>query len=308
MRGGGRGFSFRAAGSSAGRFRGLRARRLWLVACLVLWIVGLAWAMYPTICLAVDLHGPAALPRCPSAPPSNGERVLFREGDVSVIEDESGWRQMLVRGLVETELAQIEGGKTMSAEYIERAASMVQNLPPPRGRGTYKRVLMIGVGGGSLFALLRERCSDCGAMVGVDSSAAVLRARASFFSSQADRTGDSAEDWDRPQFVREDGAEFVRKSYSSVFDVTVVDAFDVRGAVPRELLGPAFLADVRRVLCLGGLLVVNVVAFPWVYAGGDVHTMARTMRSAGFRDVHVERVPDLSNQLVEANFLLTGVA
>jgi spermidine synthase len=123
-----------------------------------------------------------------------------------------------------------------------------------------KRILMVGLGGGSLAKFCYKHLPDAHITV-VEINPHVIALRQSFCIPDNDA---------RFQVVQMDAAHFMAQT-EQTFDVVFVDGFDQHG-MPEQLCSPQFYADCRRVLNAGGVAVANLHRFH------------------AYRDVYVDRI------------------
>lgn len=122
------------------------------------------------------------------------------------------------------------------------AAIEVRKLAP-------RSVLVLGLGAGSIVALLRRRHGVRAPIVGVEHDPEVLRLAHEHFGLGG---------WRDLDVVVADAATFVAE-HARQFDLIVVDLF-VDSVVPASCRTPEFLASLRERLASGGLLLWNVIA------------------------------------------------
>jgi spermidine synthase len=130
-------------------------------------------------------------------------------------------------------------------EYTRLMMGMLLFQPQP------KRMLMVGLGGGSLAKFCYKHLPD----------AHVIALRQSFCIPDDDA---------RFQVVQMDAAHFMAQT-EQTFDVVFVDGFDQHG-MPEQLCSPQFYSDCRRILNTGGVAVANLHRF------------------SAYRDVYVDRI------------------
>jgi spermidine synthase len=123
-----------------------------------------------------------------------------------------------------------------------------------------KRILMVGLGGGSLAKFCYTYLPDTHITV-IEINPHVIALRQSFCIPDDDA---------RFQVVRMDAAQFMAIT-EHTFDLVLVDGFDPQG-MPDALCSSQFYADCRRVLTSGGVAVANVHRFN------------------AYRDVYVDRI------------------
>lgn len=138
-------------------------------------------------------------------------------------------------------------GMTMVSERDEFIYhEMIAHVPlflHPRPR----RVLVIGGGdGGTVREVLRHKSVESCTLVEID--ALVVEASRRFIPQTAGRLSDR-----RAHVLIEDGVKFVGET-SERFDVVIVDSTEPFGPA-KELFGPRFYKDVRRILTENGIVV-----------------------------------------------------
>jgi spermidine synthase len=139
-------------------------------------------------------------------------------------------------------------------EYTRLMMGVLLLQPQP------KRILMVGLGGGSLAKFCYKHLPDAHITV-VEINPHVIALRQSFCIPDDDA---------RFQVVQMDAAEFMAQT-EQTFDVVFVDGFDQHG-MPEQLCSPQFYSDCRRVLTTGGVMVANLHRF------------------SAYRDVYVDRI------------------
>ena len=111
-----------------------------------------------------------------------------------------------------------------------------------------RRVLMIGLGGGSMLKYLHRHLPESD-LTTVEISQPVIDFRQAFLIPPDD---------ERHRIVCADGAQFVRQPPQR-YDLILVDGFDGRG-IPDALCSRGFYQHVRAALTADGLMVANVQA------------------------------------------------
>jgi len=139
-------------------------------------------------------------------------------------------------------------------EYTRLMMGVLLFQPQP------KRVLMVGLGGGSLAKFCYKHLPDVHITV-VEINPHVIAMRHSFCIPDDDA---------RFEVVQMDAAHFMAQT-EQTFDVVFVDGFDQHG-MPEQLCSPQFYSDCRRVLNPGGVAVANLHRF------------------SAYRDVYVDRI------------------
>ena len=139
-------------------------------------------------------------------------------------------------------------------EYTRLMMGVLLLQPQPQ------RILMVGLGGGSLAKFCYKHLPDAHITV-VEINPHVIALRQSFCIPDDDV---------RFQVVQMDAADFMART-EQTFDVVFVDGFDQHG-LPEQLCSPQFYSDCRRVLKTGGVTVANLHRF------------------SAYRDVYVDRI------------------
>lgn len=152
--------------------------------------------------------------------------------------------------------------------------------------GTPQRVLVIGLGGGSIPTYLHRALPESQIDV-VELDPVVVRVAREWF--------DFVED-ERLRVHVGDGRAFLeQRTGANSYDLLVLDAYG-ESSVPYELTTEEFLSSARRALAPSGALVANVWASP---ANRLYDSMLRTYQEV-FDEVYVLRVPGRSNRIVVA--------
>jgi spermidine synthase len=148
----------------------------------------------------------------------------------------------------------VERPDELQFEYTRLMMGALLFQPQP------KRVLMVGLGGGSLAKFCHKHLLHTHITV-VEINPHVIALRQSFCIPDDD---------DRFQVLQMDAAHFMAQT-EQTFDVVFVDGFDHHG-LPAQLCSPQFYGDCRRVLTRGGVAVLNLHRF------------------SAYRDVYVDRI------------------
>lgn len=147
-----------------------------------------------------------------------------------------------------------------------------------------RRILIVGLGGGTIPSFLRKRLPEAAIDV-VEIDPEVVATAKSHFGFRHDAKL-------RPHV--DDGRAFIERSRES-YDLIILDAFGI-DSVPHTLTTLEFLQHVRRTLALHGLVVGNV----WGRGDNRLYdSMIRTYRAV-FRGVAIVDVPGTGNKLVMA--------
>jgi spermidine synthase len=128
-------------------------------------------------------------------------------------------------------------------EYTRLMMGVLLFQPQP------KRLLMVGLGGGSLAKFCYKHLPHAHITV-VEINPHVIALRQSFCIPDDDA---------RFQVVQMDAAHFMAQT-EQTFDVVFVDGFDQHG-MPEQLCSPQFYSDCRCVLNTGGVAVANLHRF-----------------------------------------------
>lgn len=149
-----------------------------------------------------------------------------------------------VDGSVQSEM-RIDDPDALVNEYTRKMMAFLLFCPEPR------RILMIGLGGGSLVKFCSRRLrSTHVTVVEIDANVIALRAH---FSIPPDGTDLRVVHGDGARYVADlaDSAEFP--------DVLLVDAYD-RNGISRSIAEPEFIENSRRILGDDGVFVMNLAA------------------------------------------------
>ena len=134
------------------------------------------------------------------------------------------------------------------APYTRQMMSFLLFNPDPA------RILMIGLGGGSLAKFCYRHVPNTRITV-VEIDARVIALRDAFFIPADDQ---------RLQVVHDDGAKYLARLADPV-DAILIDAYDEGGVAP-SLASSTFFRDVSRNLTSDGVLVMNLHGEPEVFA------------------------------------------
>ncbi len=135
------------------------------------------------------------------------------------------------------------------------------------------RVLVIGVGGGTILHLLSRKFPGL-KMVGVEIDEEILRIARQFFE---------LEKIPNLEIVTGDGGEYVASYQGDPLDLVFVDAY-LGGNFPLHFNEEQFLSELKRIVAPGGLVVVN-------RAGGFSHSQFGAVLGRVFAKVEVVKIP-----------------
>ena len=118
------------------------------------------------------------------------------------------------------------------------------------------RILVIGLGGGTLPMTLRALAPDA-AIDAVEIDPAVVKAARDYFGFKDD---------DKLKVFTEDGRVFVKKAIkaSAVYDLVMLDAFE-DDYIPEHLLTREFLSEVKSILAPDGVVAANTFSSSGLY-------------------------------------------
>lgn len=113
--------------------------------------------------------------------------------------------------------------------------------------GTLAKILVLGVGGGTLFHLFHNKYPES-KIVGVDIDAEIIRIAGTFFGVNS---------LPNVTLIQRDAREFISdSSYKNYFDFVVIDLY-IGNDVPDFVTTEKFFKKVRTILRPNGRLVVN---------------------------------------------------
>ena len=135
------------------------------------------------------------------------------------------------------------------------------------------RVLVIGVGGGTILHLLSRKFPGL-KMVGVEIDEEILKIARQFFE---------LEKIPNLEIVTGDGGEYVSSFHDDPFDLVFVDAY-LGGNFPLHFNEEQFLRHLRRIANPKGLIVIN-------RAGGFSHSQFGALLGRVFAKVEVVKIP-----------------
>jgi len=171
-----------------------------------------------------------------------------------IVQDTASVKSMMFSDIDIQSCMSVERPDELQFEYTRLMMGVLLFQPQP------KRMLMVGLGGGSLAKFCYKHLPDAHITV-VEINPHVIALRQSFHIPDDDA---------RFQVLQMDAADFMAQTDQN-FDVVLVDGFDPQGQ-PEQLCSPQFYSDCRRVLHAGGVVVVNL------------------HRLSAYRDVYVDRL------------------
>lgn len=150
--------------------------------------------------------------------------------------------------------------------------------------GELRRILMIGVGGGSLVRFFHHFFPDCH-IEGVDNSARVLDLARGWFGLPEN---------DRVTIHCQNGASYLANNAGHEYDLILIDAYDGRG-MAQPVYSPEFLTLASKALAPGGLVTANT----W---SGDQPYFDEVQQSFGeiFSGYLMLPVPERGNVVITA--------
>jgi spermidine synthase len=165
-----------------------------------------------------------------------------RYGTIIVADDDRGLRTLLFeRGGARQSVAKPGDPEHLELPYTRYALAGLALCEQPR------RILVVGLGGGTLPGFLRKHYPD--AMIeAVEIDADVVDVAKMFFGFRED---------ERMRVHVGDGRQFIENVRRPAYDVIFLDAFGA-DSVPRHLTTREFLQAVRRALVPGGVAVGNI--------------------------------------------------
>lgn len=200
-------------------------------------------------------------------------------GRVTVKEDEAGFRSLHF-GRDGARQSVVKRGDPDHLELPYAKVAMIGLAMTER----VQRVLVVGLGGGSLPSFLRKHY-PAAEIDAVDIDPEVIKVAKEFFDFRED---------DRMRAHLADGRGFIEAARRP-YDIIFLDAFG-SDSVPERLTTMEFLRAVRRALAPDGVVVGNI----WgPYANRLFHSMVRTYREA-FAELVVLDVQGAGNKILLA--------
>lgn len=209
------------------------------------------------------------------------QRSIYR--NILVVEGDG--RRCLMFGRQSSRQSCIEIGqpKKLIFGYTQRIFAAVNEME------TVNRVLIIGVGGGSLPMAIREKYPS--AMIdAVELDPEVVKVAERYFHFKPD---------DHIAVHTDDGRVFVRKAIRKKikYDVVILDAFD-KDYIPEHMATKEFLEQVKEVLNDNGLLLANTFSLT------RYQKYEEATYQAVFGTIYESRLSSTGNRLFLAGGLL----
>src|SRR6267154_3970176 len=228
------------------------------------------------LCLHAGLSALAAL----TVLACSAQTVIYETASphntIIVTEDHKGLRTLLVeRGGGRQSVVKPGDPDHLELPYARVALAGLALCEEPR------RILVVGLGGGSLPMFLRKHYPAAGIDV-AEIDPDVVDVAKKYFGFRED---------ERMHARIGDGRQFIESARQSDYDIIFLDAFGARD-VPKHLTTREFLQVLRRALVPGGVVVGNV----WRPASNPFYdAMARTYQEA-FEELFILDVPgDVNN-------------
>jgi spermidine synthase len=215
---------------------------------------------------------------CAKASPQ--EKTLYRKASayatLVVTEDEDGLRTLRFGDDPASQsIVKVGDPDHVEFEYVQAMLVTLSMVKDPQ------RVLIVGLGGGSLPSLLRKHYPRLSIDV-VDIDPDVVAVAKKFFGFREDAA---------MHVYVEDGRRFIEKC-KQPYDIIFLDAYGVDD-IPYDLATKEFLLAVRRAVRPQGVVAGNV----WAQSSNPLHdAMLRTYQEA-FDDLYVIDAKDSDNQI-----------
>ncbi|HVK53551.1 MAG TPA: fused MFS/spermidine synthase [Burkholderiales bacterium] len=178
-----------------------------------------------------------------SALPSDIPSSASEQHEV-LVEEYAGMRLMSFDGDRLQSAMKVSRPHELAVAYTQRMMSFLLFHPAP------KRIVMIGLGGGSLAKFIHHAMPDTSTTIVEVDPRVLATARSHFHLPQDD---------DRLHVVIAEGSQYVA-THRDHCDILIVDGFDSNGQAP-SLCTPSFYDDCYAALRPGGMLVVNLFNF-----------------------------------------------
>jgi len=211
---------------------------------------------------------------------SSDEKTLYRKASpyatLVVTEDEQGLRTLRFGDDPNAQsIVKVGDPDHVECEYLQVMPVALVLVKEP------KRVLIVGLGGGSLPSLLRKHYPRMTIDV-VDIDPDVVDVAKKFFGFRGDAS---------MHVYVEDGRRFIEKC-KQPYDIIFLDAYGPDN-IPYDLATKEFLLAARRATRPGGVVAGNV----WSQSSNSLHdAMLRTYQEA-FDDLYVVNAKDSGNEI-----------
>ena len=210
------------------------------------------------------------------------QKVIYQKkspyNTVVVTEDDQGMRTLLFDGGVRQSVVKVGDPDHLELPYARALMSGLALSPEP------KRVLVVGLGGGTIPSLLHKHYPKTQIDV-VDIDPVVVEVAKQFFGFREDAT---------LKAYAQDGRQFIEERLN-VYDVVFLDAFGSED-IPYHLATREFLEAVRRAITAQGVVLGNV----W---GRDLNplydSMVRTYQEV-FDELYILDVRGAENKILIA--------
>lgn len=197
-----------------------------------------------------------------------------------VVTEEPGGLRTLRFGLdgPRQSVVKLNDPRYLELRYTQAAILALAFVPSPQ------RILMIGLGGGSLPMFLRSYYPQA-LIDAAEIDPAIIEVAKRFLNFRED---------ERMRAYARDGRNFIEGAKLS-YDIIMLDAFSAE-AVPKHLSTTEFLQAVKKVLAVNGVVVANL----WGPALNPLYdSMLRTFQDV-FSDLYLLEVPEVENRLMFA--------
>ena len=204
------------------------------------------------------------------------QRSIYR--NILVVEGDGRRCLMFGRQSSRQSCIEIAQPRKLVFGYTQRIFSAINELPH------VGRVLVIGIGGGSLPMAIREKYPA--AMIdAVELDPEVIHVAERFFHFKPD---------EHIAVHAEDGRIFIRKAIRQglKYDAVILDAFD-KDYIPEHMATAEFLEQVKAVLNDDGLLLANT------FAGTQYQKYEEATYQAVFGDIYESKIPN-GNRIIIA--------
>jgi len=198
--------------------------------------------------------------------------VIVEEGDVRCMRFETRRRQITNQACMD-----LKNKDRLVFEYAHGALAAYAIQPKP------KRILVLGLGGGTLSNVLHEMSPEA-EIVNVDIDPVVVKLARQYFDYKED---------DRVRTEIKDGRVFIKRAIlkKEKYDWIILDAFN-GDYIPEHLMTKEFLAETKSLLSEGGVLSANTFSNSLLY----------DYESATYQNVfgklHIFKAPTKGNRVV----------